>query len=65
MAAQGPALVPELEEQQGYEGVREESKSQLEGFWGFFFSFCLFSFSLSGNRTMGFCLQKKAYSISS
>jgi hypothetical protein len=36
---------------------REESKSQLErGFWFFFFS---------GNRTTGLCLQQRAYYISS
>jgi hypothetical protein len=53
----GEALVPELEEQQGYKGGREENKSQV----GFHFFF----FSLSGNRTTGLCLQQRANSISS
>jgi hypothetical protein len=40
----GPALVPELEEQQGNKrGASEESKSQLEGVWGLF-CFILFCF---------------------
>jgi hypothetical protein len=54
----GTDSVPELEEQWGYGGWREESKSQLEGVLVFFFS-------SSGNRTMGLCLQKKTYSVSS
>jgi hypothetical protein len=37
---------------------REESKSQLEKDFGFFFP-------LGGNRTIGLCLQQRAYSISS
>jgi hypothetical protein len=41
VAAWGPAMAPELEEEQGYGvGSREDSKSQLEGVW--VFSFCLF-----------------------
>jgi hypothetical protein len=40
----GPALVPEQEEQQGYEGGKEESKSQLERVLGFFFLLVFFSF---------------------
>jgi hypothetical protein len=45
VVAWGPALMPQLEEQQGCKGGREESKSQVEGVLGFFsLSFFFFYF---------------------
>jgi hypothetical protein len=55
---QRPALASEREELWGYKGGGK-SKSQLEGVLGFF----LFLFFSSGNRTLGHCLQQRAYSI--